>query len=461
MNQREYIHLNWRAGFGAMPTLVADSKKLSKKDCVNKLFNTSRKIEPIQIDLSDFGDFFDIPYYKLKKNLGEVESRKLKQKSQKKVIELNFIWINKMASSEQVLREKMTLFWANIFVCKDTHIFHTLKFNNTLRKNALGNYVDFVKAISRSASMLKYLNNNRNFKKKPNENFARELMELFTLGIGNYAESDVKEAARAFTGWSFKPNGEYVLKVSKHDTDSKTFLGEKGNFGGDDIIDIITKQRACAEFICTKVYRYFVNPIEDKDHIKELTDVFHKDYNIEQLMRYLFMNDWFYEKSNIGVKIKSPVELMVGMQKVIPSVFKKQNQVIYLQKMMGQTLLYPTNVAGWKGDRYWIDSNSLMFRLKLPALVFNNAKISLMSKGEFEDTFNEFYKEKKQRFSVDENDHAYFETHYSNLSFNELSDALVVPRIDADTIKMLEAYQSQNPFQYCIQLMSIPEYQLC
>ncbi len=461
MNQREYIHLNWRAGFGAMPTLVADSKKLSKKDCVNKLFNTSRKIEPIQIDLSDFGDFFDIPYYKLKKNLGEVESRKLRQKSQKKVIELNFIWINKMASSEQVLREKMTLFWANIFVCKDTHIFHTLKFNNTLRKNALGNYVDFVKAISRSASMLKYLNNNRNFKKKPNENFARELMELFTLGIGNYAESDVKEAARAFTGWSFKPNGEYVLKVSKHDTDSKTFLGEKGNFGGDDIIDIITKQRACAEFICTKVYRYFVNPIEDKDHIKELTDVFHKDYNIEQLMRYLFMNDWFYEKSNIGVKIKSPVELMVGMQKVIPSVFKKQNQVIYLQKMMGQTLLYPTNVAGWKGDRYWIDSNSLMFRLKLPALVFNNAKISLMSKGEFEDTFNEFYKEKKQRFSVDENDHAYFETHYSNLSFNELSDALVVPRIDADTIKMLEAYQSQNPFQYCIQLMSIPEYQLC
>ena len=461
MNQREYIHLNWRAGFGAMPTLVADSKKLSKKDCVNKLFNTSRKIEPIQIDLSDFGDFFDIPYYKLKKNLGEVESRKLKQKSQKKVIELNFIWINKMASSEQVLREKMTLFWANIFVCKDTHIFHTLKFNNTLRKNALGNYVDFVKAISRSASMLKYLNNNRNFKKKPNENFARELMELFTLGIGNYAESDVKEAARAFTGWSFKPNGEYVLKVSKHDTDSKTFLGEKGNFGGDDIIDIITKQRACAEFICTKVYRYFVNPIEDKDHIKELTDVFHKDYNIEQLMRYLFMTDWFYEKSNIGVKIKSPVELMVGMQKVIPSVFKKQNQVTYLQKMMGQTLLYPVNVAGWKGDRYWIDSNSLMFRLKLPALVFNNAKISLMSKGEFEDTFNEFYKEKKQRFSVDENDHAYFETHYSNLSFNELSDALVVPRIDADTIKMLEAYQSQNPFQYCIQLMSIPEYQLC
>ena len=150
MNQREYIHLNWRAGFGAMPTLIAASKKLSKKNCVNELFDTSKKTEPIQIDLSDFGDFFDIPYNKLKKNLGEADSRKLRQKSQKKVRELNFIWLNKMASSEQVFREKMTLFWANIFVCKDTHILHALKFNNTLRTYALGNFVDFVKAISRS-----------------------------------------------------------------------------------------------------------------------------------------------------------------------------------------------------------------------------------------------------------------------------------------------------------------------
>ena len=461
MNQTELVHLYWRAGFGAIPSLINDSKKLSKINTVNGLFDASKKIETIKLDFSDFGDYFNTPYNKLRKNLGEAEFRKLRQKSQKKVRELNFIWLNKMANSEQVLREKMTLFWANIFVCKDTNILHVLKFNNTLRTYALGNFVDFVKAISRSASMLKYLNNNRNFKKKPNENFARELMELFTLGIGNYTESDIKEAARAFTGWSFKPNGDYILRASKHDTDLKTFLAENGNFGGDDIIDIISKQRACAKFICSKLYSYFVNPIEDIDHIEELTTVFHKDYNIEKLMRYLFMTDWFYDDKNIGVKIKSPVELMVGMQKVIPSLFKKQNQVIYLQKMMGQILLYPVNVAGWKGDRYWIDSNSLLFRLKLPALVFSNGQISLMPKGEFEDTYKEFYKNKKQRFSVDDNEYAYFKTHYSNLSFNELSKVLVVPRIDINTNKILEAYQSQNSFQYCIQLMSIPEYQLC
>ena len=147
---------------------------------------------------------------------------------------------------------------------------------------------------------------------------------------------------------------------------------------------------------------------------------------------------------------------MVGIHKVVPSVFKKQRQVQYLQKMMGQTLLYPVNVAGWKGDRYWIDSNSLMFRLKLPSLILNNAKISLKPKGEFEDTFDEFYKEKKQRFSVDEKERAYFETHYSKVSFNELKELLVVPRLDYDTSEMLEAHQPQSSFQYGIQLMSIP-----
>ena len=144
--------------------------------------------------MPDFGDYFNTPYTKLKKNLGEQKFQKLRQKSQKKVRELNFSWLKKIANSDQVLREKMTLFWANIFVCRDNHILHTLKFNNTLRTHALGNFGDFVKAISRSASMLKYLNNNRNFKKKPNENFARELMELFTLGIGNYSD-------RVFVSW--------------------------------------------------------------------------------------------------------------------------------------------------------------------------------------------------------------------------------------------------------------------
>lgn len=461
MKQRHLIHLHWRSGFGIKPSSLQSAKALNKKKNVNSIFESSKKIEPIQIDLSEFDDFLKTPYQKYKKIHGGDAATKLRQKSQKKVRELNFVWLKKISSSQCVLREKMTLFWANVFVCRDNHIFHMVQFNNCLRTHALGNFGNFVKAIARTPSMLKYLNNNRNIKSKPNENFARELLELFTLGLGNYSEQDVKEAARAFTGWSFKANGDFIIRTNKHDENLKTFLGVSGNLDGDDVIDILLKQRECAEFICKKIYTYFVNPVIDPSHLKELTALFYKDYNIEKLMRHVFSSDWFYDEKNIGVKIKSPVELMVGINKTVPSVFKKQSQVTYLQKMMGQILLYPVNVSGWKGDRYWIDSNSLMFRLKLPSVLLNNAKISLKPKGEFEDDFGSFYNQKNQNFTVSDKARAYFETHYSKTPFKRLKAILVLPKLDEDTKEMLKIYQNQNAFQYCIQLMSIPEYQLC
>ena len=377
MKDRHLTHLHRRSGFGITASSWNSFKLLNKQKNVNSIFDISKKIEPIKLDLSEFNQFLTTPYKKYKNIHGEEAAKKLRQKSRRKVRELNFEWLKKIASSDCVLREKMTLFWANVFVCRDSHILHIIQFNNTLRNHALGDFGAFLKAVARTPSMLKYLNNNRNIKLKPNENFARELLELFTLGLGNYSEQDIKEAARAFTGWNFKANGDFILRANKHDENSKTFLGISGNLGGDDVIDIILKHRQCAEFICKKIYSYFVNPSIDAFHLNEITDLFYKDYNIEKLMRHIFMSDWFYDENNIGVKIKSPVELMVGIQKTVPSVFKKQRQVSYLQKMMGQILLYPVNVAGWKGDRYWIDSNSLMFRLKLPSVLLNNANIKM------------------------------------------------------------------------------------
>ncbi len=133
----------------------------------------------------------------------------------------------------------MTLFWANVFVCRDNNILHIHQYNNVLRENSLGDFRGFVKAISKEPSMIKYLNLKQNVKKKPNENFARELMELFTLGVGNYKEEDIKESARAFTGYSFNKKGDFILRDKRHDTGSKTFFDKTGNFNGDDIIDII------------------------------------------------------------------------------------------------------------------------------------------------------------------------------------------------------------------------------
>lgn len=357
----------------------------------------------------------------------------------------------------------MTLFWANVFVCRDSDIFHIQNYNNTLRENALGDFRAFVKAVAREPSMSKYLNNKQNVKKRPNENFARELMELFTLGIGNYTEQDIKESARAFTGWSFRKNGDFNLRKKQHDFGGKTFFGKTGNFNGDDIIDIILEQKQCARFICTKIYTYFINPVIDENRLEEITEIFYKDYNISNLMKYIFKSKWFYKDENIGVKIKSPIELLVGIQKIVPVTFQRKKQLNYLQKMMGQTLLYPENVAGWKGDKSWIDSNTLMFRMKLPSLILNNTIINLEEKGEFEDTFEKYYKNTKNRtkFLKTIKNWDAFNERYRNLKPKELKDLLILSKIDKDTELFLNNLEVKSNKDFCVQLMSIPEYQLC
>ena len=357
----------------------------------------------------------------------------------------------------------MTLFWANVFVCRDNDIFFIQQYNNTLRKHALGDFRAFVKAIAKEPSMSKYLKNRQNRKQKPNENFARELMELFTLGVGNYSEQDIKEAARAFTGWSFKNDGTYFLNTKQHDFNSKTFFGKTGNFNGDDIIDIILEQKQCAKYVCTKIYTYFINPIIDEKRLEEISDIFYKDYNISKLMKHIFKSKWFYNDDNIGAKIKSPVELLIGIQKVVPVTFTKQQQVNYLQKMMGQVLLYPNNVSGWLGDKNWIDSNILMFRLKLSAVLLNNAVINLEEKGEFEDTFDKYYNNAKKRNKYIKTTKNWdeFDENYKDLSPKELTDVIIQPKINQDTVALLNALQIKSYKNFCIQLMSIPEYQLC
>lgn len=463
MKIRHIQHLYWRAGFGISSYELNGIKSNSKSKIVSNLFTNSEKINPIQLDLSEFLEIKNKTPKLLKKEMGEAAFQKVRQKSQQKVRDLNHTWIDRLTESESVLREKMTLFWANVFVCRDNNIFHIQQYNNTLRKNALGNFRGFVKAIAREASMSKYLNNNQNRKKSPNENFAREIMELFTLGIGNYTENDIKESARAFTGWAFKNDGSYFLRKKQHDYNEKTFFGQTGNFNGDDIIDIILEQRQCAKFICAKIYTYFVNPVVDEKRLEELTTQFYKNYDIKNLMTTIFSSKWFYNEENIGVKIKSPIELLVGIRKIVPVTFDKKNQLNYLQKMMGQVLLYPENVSGWKGDKNWIDSNTLMFRLKLASLILNNAVINLEEKGAFEDSFEKYYnntKKKNSYIKTTKNWEA-FAKQYGGLDPQKLKELLIVSKLDEDTETMLNQLKIKSNRNYCIQLMSIPEYQLC
>ena len=181
-------------------------------------------------------------------------------------------------------------------------------------------------------------------------------------------------------------------------------------------------------------------------------------------MFYIFTTDWFYDPKNIGVKIKSPIELLAGIYQVVPFKFEKERQhMMYLQRIMGQTLLYPPNVAGWKGNQSWIDSNTLMVRLKLSAIVLNNYVINLDTKGAFEDSFEEYYKTTKDRkkFINTSKNIEVFDSNYNTLDYESIVNHLLLSKIDDDTLSLINTLSPKSKLDFCVQLMSLPEYQLC
>lgn len=457
MTLQEIVHIHNRVGFGISYKKAASFQGETKAAIVEEIFKASSSVTPLAIDISALLSALKGVQMRDRKKL-----RSLIKESAKKVHELNIAWIYKIGTSTEVLREKMTLFWANHFVCHDKNILHIQQYNNTLRKHALGNFKEFVIAISKEASMIKYLNTKQNKKRKPNENFARELMELFTLGRDQYSEKDIKEAARAFTGWNHDIKGNFRFRRFQHDDGEKTFFGETGYFGGEDIIDIILQQKQCARFICEKIYQYFVNDQINNSHVSEMTTLFYKDYDIEKLMRFVLLSDWFYDEKNIGTKIKSPIEFLVGIHKVVPMQFEKERELVYLQKLLGQHLLFPPNVAGWKGGRNWINPNTMMLRLRLPSILLANGIISLDEKGEFEDDFQRHNKrQNRQRTLKVSADWEHFNVAQKNVSFSQLQTALLVSPLNKGTATYLEKLEKEDIKEYCIQLMSLPEYQLC
>ncbi len=459
MKQKHIQHLYRRLGFGILPEDLKKLSKKSKKEVVYDLFDASKKVTPLEQDTSELKKIIGDSYQITKENRREIQklSRKLTPK-------LNVAWIERLSNPTELVREKMTLFWANHFVCEDNNYLYTQKYHNTLRKHALGNFRDFVIAISKEAAMTKYLNTKQNKKQKPNENFARELMELFTLGVGNYTEQDIKEGAKAFTGYGHTLQGDFLFRRRLHDYGEKTFFGRSGNFNGEDIIDIILEERHCAKYICEKVYRYFVNDIINKVHVEEMTNVFYKDYNIDKLMRFVCNSTWFYEDENVGSKIKSPIELLVGIKTLVPVTFNNQKQLGRLQRLLGQVLLDPPNVAGWKGGQNWIDSNTITMRLKLPSLLLNNAYISKTKVGQKDEKLEQkkehFKKNYGKKIKVESN-WEYFNKHFKRIPVDELPSYILACQISPLAETYLDSLEKVSKQEYCIQLMSLPEYQMC
>ncbi|MDX5438450.1 MAG: DUF1800 domain-containing protein, partial [Pontibacter sp.] len=310
------------------------------------------------------------------------EQRKQQQQERRQALmQLNKAWLNQMAVSEAQLREKMTLFWHGHFACRLPVPQLLLLQNNTLRKHALGNFPDLLMAVAKDPAMLQFLNNQQNRKQQPNENFAREVLELFTVGRGNYSEQDIKEAARAFTGWGFNLKGEFVFRERQHDFGVKTFMGQTGTFNGDDILKIILKNPQTATFLTTKLYTFFVSDTPDPERIKKLSASFYQSgYNIAGLLEQIFTSDWFYSPEVMGARIKSPVELLVGLQRMFDVDYTDERSALILQRALGQELFMPPNVSGWPGGCSWIDSSTLAFRLRIGPAILQAAELEVALK---------------------------------------------------------------------------------
>ena len=284
-----------------------------------------------------------------------------------RTLEMRVWWMQEMLTTPTPLTEKLVLFWHNHFVSSSQKVRqpqYLYRQHMTLRRHALGNFSDMLHAIARDPAMVIYLDGASNRKGQPNENFARELMELFTLGEGHYTENDVKEAARAFTGWSIDPDsGEFLFRPAVHDDGVKTLLGHAGPLDGAAVIDILLAHPRTAEFIVTKLWREFVSPDPDPAEVRRVAGIFRASrYDIRTAVSALLASDAFYDARNRANLIKSPVDLVVGTLRQFQFTTGDAHPFVVACAQQGQNLFAPPNVKGWPGGTAWINSTTLLAR---------------------------------------------------------------------------------------------------
>ncbi len=283
-------------------------------------------------------------------------------------------WITRMIQTPRPFEEKMTLFWHGHFATNYRGIedsYHMYAQNRMLRHYAIGNFADLLRGIIRDPAMLRYLNNNQNRKRSPNENLARELMELFSLGEGNYTERDIKDGAKALTGFTYQDDTFFYDK-NTHDNTTKHILGVTGNLDADGFVSAILRSQACAPFICAKLYKFFVADIPTdvkalkgpaRTVVRKMSTMLQQQhYELKPVIRRLFLSRHFYDPSVMGTKIKSPAELVVGSIRSLNAPPRNISIIADAMDRMGQSVFLPPSVKGWDGGRSWINTSTLFVR---------------------------------------------------------------------------------------------------
>jgi uncharacterized protein (DUF1800 family) len=273
--------------------------------------------------------------------------------------------MTRMLYTQRPLQEKMALFWHTHFATAASKVRAADLMLNQIqlfRDNALGNFETLLQNVTRDPAMLIWLDNNQNRKGRPNENYAREVMELFTVGIGNYTDNDVKEAARAFTGYTSNRQGQFVFNADQHDDGDKTFMGIVQNWDADDILAKLVRHPVTARFLTTKLFRFFVYDTPDPSTIDRLAATYiDSGFDMRAVMRDMFTGPEFLSAPALRGTVKQPIELVIGSLKAL-NVQNIGPDLPAATRRMGQDLLNPPDVSGWKGGDNWISATTLLER---------------------------------------------------------------------------------------------------
>lgn len=376
---REAAHLLRRAGFGGSAEEVAKAAAGSMDGAVDALVNFAASPAAAPDDVYD-------PRQAIRAFLagGDMQRRDLlkqvRKDERRSLVDIQNWWLNRMLSSPAPLQEKMTLYFHGHFttaaVQKGVTPQMVVDQNQLFRANALGNLRELTWQVSIDPAMLLYLDNAKNEAQHPNENYARELMELFTLGVDQYTESDVREAARAWTGWvAVRRTGKAAFVPGRHDTGTKTILGQTGNWNGRDVVNMIYARPACANFWAAGLLNFFVYNNPEPALVEAVGALIRKnDYNLKPVMWTLLRSNVFYSGRAYRALVKSPVEFVAGTYKALgiaPIDGRAQRALV----QMGQILFYPPNVAGWPGGANWLTSQTTIARENFVASLVNSPQM--------------------------------------------------------------------------------------
>ena len=479
-NSKFARHLLGRAGFGVPIEEVARLEAMGLSEAVDHFLNYERfpEVEPepdwledprrtdrtikqasreLELQLRD-EKLTEEERLALRSRFARLK-RSISQEEGRDIEALKRWWLRRMLNTQRPLQEKMTLFWHGHFATSSRKVkkgWPNYHLNRLFREKATANFWVLTKRVIRSPAMIMYLDSDKSTKDKPNENLARELMELFTMGPGGYTESDVKNAARALTGWSTDGYG-FVFRPGLHDDQVKRFMGYRGRLSGDQLVGLIFEQPATSLFIVRKLWAYFAYSDPDDEIVQGLAGTLRDNrYELKPLLRRMFLSREFYSERSVGSNIKSPVQVLLSMASLLDIAPDRAMEQAMLGSLrsMGQDLFAPPNVAGWPGGETWIDTSKMLNRLSLADL--------LLSKGgpfEPKEFFGRFYGWELGKLAD------YLGHYFTGQTLEESQRRAIVEALAgkyAPDVRMDPEFWSTNDLRRAVRLiLATAEFQLC